>query len=89
MYKVEYLESVVKDDIPNLPKTEQKRIKKIIEERLIKNPIHLGKPLRYSWKGCRSTRVGDYRIIFKLETKTILVVKIGHQKEIYQPKIHS
>ena len=86
MYKVEYLESVVKDDIAKLSKTNQNRIKKVIEERLVQNPAHFGKPLQYSFKGCRSMRVGSYRIIFKIETKVILIVKIGHRKEIYKPK---
>ena len=86
MYKVEYLESVIKDDIPKLPKVEKRRIQKAIEERLIQNPIRFGKPLRYSLKGCRRMRVGHYRIIFKIETKVILIVKIGHRKEIYQTK---
>ena len=84
MYKVEYLESVVKDDIPKLSKIEKKKIKKAIEERLTQDPIRFGRPLRYSLKGCRRMRVGNYRIIFKLETKTILVVKIGHRKKIYK-----
>ena len=86
MYKVEYLESVVKDDIPSLPKVEKKRIQKVIKERLIQNPIRFGKPLRYSLKGCRRMRVGHYRIIFKIETKVILIIKIGHRKEIYKTK---
>ena len=86
MYKVEYLESVIKDDIPKLPKVEKRRIQKAIEERLIQNPIRFGKPLRYSLKGCRRMRVGHYRVIFKIETKVILIVKIGHRKEIYKTK---
>ena len=84
MYKVEYLESVVKDDIPKLPKTEKKKIKRAIEERLTQDPIRFGKPLHYSLKGCRRMRVGNYRVIFKLETKTVLIVKIGHRKTIYK-----
>ncbi len=86
MYKVEYLESVIKDDIPKLPKVEKRRIQKAIEERLIQNPIRFGKPLRYSLKGCRRMRIGHYRVIFKIETKVILIVKIGHRKEIYKTK---
>ena len=86
MYKVEYLESVIKDDIPKLPKVEKRRIQKAIEERLIQNPIRFGKPLRYSLKGCRRMRIGYYRVIFKIETKVILIVKIGHRKEIYKTK---
>ena len=86
MYKLEYLKSVVKDDIPKLPKIENKKIKKAIEERLTQDPVRFGKPLRYSLKGCRRMRVGHYRIIFKLETKNVLTVKIGHRKEIYKIK---
>lgn len=86
VYKIEYLESVVKEDIPNLPKAEKKRIKQAIEKRLIQDPVHFGKPLHYSLKGCRRMRVGHYRVIFKLETKIILIVKIGHRKEIYKMK---
>lgn len=86
MSKVEYLESVVKDDIPKLSKIEKKRIQKTIEERLIKNPIRFSKPLHYSLRGCRRMRVGHYRVILKLEEKVILIVKIGHRKEIYKVK---
>ena len=86
VYRVEYLESVIKEDISKLPKIEKKRIKKAIEDRLINDPIHFGKPLRYSLKGCRRMRVGHYRIIFKLEAKIILIIKISHRKEIYTKK---
>ena len=86
VYKIEYLESVITDDIPKLPKVEKKRINKAIGKRLINDPVRFGKPLRYSLKGCRRMRVGHYRVIFKLETKVILIVKIGHRKEIYQVK---
>ena len=86
MYKIEYLESVIKDDIPRLLKTEKKRIKQGIEKCLVKDSVRFGKPLRYSLKSCRRMRVGHYRIIFKLETKVILIVKIGHRKEIYKMK---
>ena len=85
MYKIEYLESVVKDDISKLSKVERNRIRKAIEERLIHTPLRF-KPLHYSLKGCRRLRVGNYRILFKIESKVILIVKIGHRKEIYQTK---
>ena len=86
MYQVEYLETVIKEDIQKLPKSEKTRIKKAIEERLTQDPYHYGKPLRYSLKNCRRMRVGSYRIIFKLESKVILIIKISHRKEIYNTK---
>lgn len=85
MFKIEYLDSVLEDDIPHLPKTVKSRVRRAIEERLTLDPVAFGKPLRYGLKGSRRLRVGDYRIIFIIEedTKTVLVTKIGHRKEIY------
>ena len=85
-YQIEYIETVVKEDIPNLPKTMRNMIKKAIEERLMIDPIGFGKPLRYSLKGHRRLRVGDYRIVFRIEpTKNIVVIiAIKHRKDIYE-----
>ena len=83
-YKIEYLESVISKDIPTISKSNCKQIKRAIEERLTTNPIEYGKPLRYSLKGCRRLRVGDYRVVYKIESDTsVLIVKIGHRKEVY------
>ncbi len=85
MYEIIYLESVVKDDIKKLGLSEKKRIKKVIEEKLMIDPIRFGKPLQYSLKGCRRLRFGDWRIIYKIEKEfqTILIVKIGHRREVH------
>ena len=42
--------------------------------------------MQYSPMGLRRLRVSDYRIIFKIEeeVKTVLIVKIGHRKEVYE-----
>lgn len=84
MYKIEYLESVVKDDLPSITKPEKLKIKKAIEEKLCNDPVRFGKPLQYSLKGCRRLRVGDYRIIYLIEKDEVLIVKIGHRKEVYR-----
>ena len=83
MYQIEYFESVVKTDIPKLPKSEKIKIKRAIEAKLTRNPIEFGKPLRYSLKGARRLRVGDYRIIYIIDKNTVLITKIGHRKEVY------
>lgn len=84
-YKVEYLDTVVKEDIPELPKTIKDRIKKAIETRLTADPVGLGKPLRYSFKGHRRIRVGDYRIVYRINPKKMIVtiVYIKHRKKVY------
>ena len=66
MFKVIYLPEVVTKQIPKLSKDAKKRIKKAIEQKLSINPIGFGKPLKYSLKGLRRLRVGEYRIIYKI-----------------------
>lgn len=85
-YQIEYLDLVIDKDIPNLPKTMRELIKKSIEERLTIDPIGLGKPLRYSLKGHRRLRVGDYRIVFRVDIKKriVTIVVIKHRKDVYE-----
>lgn len=86
LYKIEYLDSVVKKDIPALPKTIKATIKKAIEERLMHDPVGFGKPLRYSLKGHRRLRIGDYRVVFRIEADSniVLIIAIKHRKDIYE-----
>ncbi len=85
-FRVEYLDSVVDEDIPNLPKTMRALIKKAVEERLTIDPVGFGKPLRYSFKGHRRLRVGDYRIVFRVDVKKriVTIVAIKHRKDVYE-----
>jgi len=83
MYKIQYLKSVVKVDIPKLTKLIRIRIKNAIEQKISIQPVKYGKPLQYSLKGCRRHRVEDYRIIYTIENDIILIVKIAHTKEVY------
>ena len=85
-YKIEYLISVVKEDIPLLPKKIKSVIKRAIEERLMLDPIGFGKPLRYSLKGHRRLRVSDYRIVYRInpENKTVIIIAIKHRKDVYE-----
>ena len=83
-YRIEYLESVVREDIPKLSKSVRERVRKAIERKLASHPVEFGKPLRYSLKGARRLRVGDWRVIYKIEPPDlVLVVKIGHRREVY------
>lgn len=84
-YRIVYLESVLRDDIPQLSKGIRHQIKKAIERKLGHHPIEFGKPLRYSLKGARRLRVGDWRVIYAVEPPDVVViVKIGHRKEVYE-----
>jgi mRNA interferase RelE/StbE len=89
-YQIRYLDEVVKKHIPNISSSMQAIIKRAIEERLMVDPISFGKPLRYSLKGYRRLRVGDYRIVYRIdfENKTVLIIAIKHRKEIYERDIN-
>ena len=84
-YQILYLESVVQEDIPRLPKTMKKRIQRAIEERLTLDPIGLGKPLRYSLIGHRRLRVGQYRIVYRIDLQkhAVVISIIQHRKDVY------
>jgi mRNA interferase RelE/StbE len=84
MFRIVYLQDVVRKDIPALDQPEKEIIKRSIEEKLTRNPVEFGKPLRYSLKGCRGLRVGDYRVIFTIEGDRVTIVKIGHRREVYE-----
>lgn len=84
-YRIVYLESVVREDIPKLSKTPKQRIRKAIEKKLPDHPIEFGKPLRYSLKGPRRIRVRDYRVIYRIEPlSTVVILKIGHRRDVYE-----
>jgi len=84
-YQISYLDVVVREDIPSLPKRTRELIQSAIEQRLAVDPIGYGKPLRYSLKGHRRLRVSDYRIVYRIEenTHTVLIIAIKHRKDVY------
>lgn len=84
LYCIEYLQKVTSKDIPLLPKTMRMLIKQAIEERLGVDPIGFGKPLQYNLKGCRRLRVGDYRIIYQIKEKKVIIIAIKHRKDVYE-----
>lgn len=85
-FSIEYLETVVDEDIPALPKTVRNRIRNAIETRLALDPVGLGKPLRYSFIGHRRIRVGDYRIVYRIDVKrsAVIIALIKHRKDVYE-----
>jgi len=83
-FELIYHHDVVERDIPALPKTMRARIRKAIEERLATSPESYGKPLRHSLHSLWSLRVGDYRIIYRIEGEEVLILKIAHRRDAYR-----
>lgn len=83
-YRLLYHPAVLKQDLHKIPADAKSRIRKAIETRLPDDPVLAGKPLRQSLKGHRKLRVGDWRIIYRIDKRDIIILKIGHRREVYQ-----
>lgn len=83
-YSLLYHPDVLKEDLETVPANIKDRIHRAIETRLIKEPALAGQPLRQSLKGHRKLRVGDWRVIYRIERENIIVLKIGNRKDVYQ-----
>jgi mRNA interferase RelE/StbE len=83
-FKVIYEEKVVKKDIELLDVLWRENIKQAIFEKLTTAPHIFAKSLQGSLKGYRSLRVGDYRVIFRIAGKKVLIFAIIHRSEVYE-----
>lgn len=82
-YKVKYTKEA-KKRIEKLDESIRIVIRKAIES-LAFNP-YKGKPLSHELSGLYSFRTSDYRIIYRIreEEVLIIVITVGHRKEIYK-----
>ena len=83
-FEIFYHTKVVKEDIVSLSLVWRDKIKFAIEEKLTIAPDFFGKPLRRSLKGYRKLRVGDYRVVFRINGNKIYVLAIMHRSIIYK-----
>jgi mRNA interferase RelE/StbE len=85
-YQVEYLPQVVKT-LEKMDKYTKRIIIQWIEKHLVdcEDLMAHGKPLTANSGGQWRYRIGDYRVIVKIEDNrlVILVIAIGHRGEVY------
>ncbi len=84
MYKVAYLDSV-EEDLKKLDKSTVRKILNRIETYLVCDPKELGKPLKGEFQGYWRYRWGDYRVIYKISEREILIIvlRISNRKDVY------
>jgi mRNA interferase RelE/StbE len=74
--------------IKKLGRSVQRTIIRFLKERLIllDNPRQLGKPLRGEKGELWRYRVGDHRLVCDIRDQklTVLLVQVGHRKEVYR-----
>lgn len=85
MYKILYVDKVVDEDIPNILEPWKSEIRQAIEMKLMTRPEVYGRPLRRSLKGYRKLKVGDYRIVFRVEIEInkVKIFVIQHRSTVY------
>lgn len=75
-------------DLQQLDKQIQKRITRFLDERVasVEDPRAVGEALRGDLAGLWRYRVGDYRILCRIEDDRIVVtvIAIGHRSSIYR-----
>lgn len=81
-HKLFYTRSAVKD-IRRLDSVVKKKIKQRIET-YSKNPHFYARKLHDSRIGNYRWRIGDYRVVFDMDNKNIVILKIRHRKEVYK-----
>jgi mRNA interferase RelE/StbE len=81
-FSIKYKKSIERD-LGRLDKKEARRIldkiEKDLSERAVSYPV-----LKGEFAGLRKMRVGDYRVIFTIVDNDILILRIGHRREIYK-----
>lgn len=84
-YNIIYKKSVYRD-LKRLSKAEAGRLLDQIEHELSKKadtyPV-----LKGQFAGLRKYRVGDYRVIYAILRNDVLILRIGHRKDVYKKKI--
>jgi mRNA interferase RelE/StbE len=81
-YNILYKKSVQRD-LKKLGKLEAVRILNQLEAELSKNP-EAYPVLKGEFAGLRKFRVGDDRVIYALLDENIVVLRIGHWRDVYK-----
>lgn len=82
-FELRYHPDVRSIDIPLLDARLKERIKTAIATRLATAPEQYGTPLRKTLHGYWKLRVGDYRVVYRVDGNTVLILAIIHRKRVY------
>ena len=80
--RISYKASVA-GDLRRLDKPTARRVLEKLERALTANP-DAGLPLTGEFRGLFKLRVGDSRVIYAKTPTGLLVLRIGHRKDIYR-----
>ena len=81
-YRLIYTRRAVRDIERLDPKTKDRIGKTLL--RYEKDLVRHAEKLTQSALGSYRFRIGDYRVVFDLEGEEIVVLRVGHRREIYK-----
>jgi mRNA interferase RelE/StbE len=81
-YELVYTRRAVKD-IQKLDVDNKERIEKTLL-RYRQNPLVYAEKLTDSQLGTYRFRIGDYRVVFDVEDNEIVILRVGHRRDIYK-----
>ena len=81
-YNIVYKRSV-KRDLKKLSKAEARRVLDQLEKDLSDKPKRFP-ALKGEFAGLRKYRVGNCRVIFAILGNDVLILRIGHRKDVYR-----
>jgi len=84
MYSYEFTSRSLKQLKKLDKKTQFRIIEKLDYISNAPNPLIYADSLIDSRLGDYRVRIGDYRVIFDLEVETLVILKIGHRRDIYK-----
>jgi len=79
---------LVEEDLESVGPSAARRIVKAIDAKLTRSPMDFGLPLSGNLANFRKLRIGDYRVVYQVREKTIIVYVLAvgprRDKEIYR-----
>ena len=81
-YNIVYKKSVHRD-LKKISKTEAIKVIDQLEKDLSKKPDSYP-VLKGQFAGLRKYRVSDYRVIYAIIEKNVLILRIGHRRDVYK-----
>jgi mRNA interferase RelE/StbE len=72
----------VREDVAGLPANLRLRLADAIKARLATAPRQYGHPLRAALARCWRLRVGDYRVVYRIEGSEVWILAVLHRRAI-------
>ncbi|MBU4224159.1 type II toxin-antitoxin system RelE/ParE family toxin [Patescibacteria group bacterium] len=84
MFNFEFKRKAAREIEKLSPQIRERILKKLQFYSLQENPLTFAEKLKDQRFGEYRFRIGDYRILFDVKKNILLILKVGHRKEIYK-----